>query len=134
MGKLTHTHILTVYELKFQNFLRWCSCILSHAITFPSIVSYLHHGNCWVNLRRQWNVNLILISVHTRKVKKILTNTFKKFSKWIIRYYMYINYINSILTILEQVLPPLTIWTLNRLANSTLNFCTYFHYDIWSHS
>lgn len=81
-------------NILFKNFWDGRSFTLSHAISFPSTVSYLHHSNCWVNLWRQWNVNLILISIHTKKVKKSLTNTFKIFSKLIIMYSIYISSLN----------------------------------------
>lgn len=45
-------------------------------------------------------------------------------------YSVNINYINAILVTILHLYHV----TLNRLANSTLKFCIYFDYDIWSHS
>ena len=41
---------------------------------------YLHHCDCWVDLRRQWNVNLIFVSINTTKYEpRFMTLTNKKY-------------------------------------------------------
>ena len=55
------------YSLTTQTVRSQMHCICINNDLYERNKHYLHHSYCWVNLRRQWNMNLVFVSVNAEQ-------------------------------------------------------------------